>query len=210
MKWFLALMSGLVVAASPVQAAGLAPDALVKRVTHEVLAVVRRDKEIRNGNAERAIELVQAQVLPHFDFTQMTALAVGRYWRRATAAQRKALTDEFRTLLVRTYATALTQYRNQTIEYLPFRRRPSDTDVTVRTRIKQPGAESIELDYSLEKVGAEWKVYDIAVDGVSLVTNYRDEFGRQISQSGIAGLIAQLRIKNKAGKTAAATPSSGG
>jgi phospholipid transport system substrate-binding protein len=199
-NWWVGVVAGMLVAVGVhAQAAAVTPDALVRSVTNQVLEIVRNDKEIRGGNAERAIDLVQAKVLPHFDFSRMTALVLGRFWRTATPVQKRALTDEFRTLLVRTYSTALTQYRNQTIEYLPMAVTPTDTDATVRTLIRQPGADPIALDYDVEKVGAAWKVYDIEVDGVSLVTNYRDQFARQISDSGIDGLIARLRTRNAAG-----------
>ena len=207
MKWLIGIVAGLVVATGvQAQAKVPAPALLVKRVTTEVLAIVRRDKEIQGGNAQRAMALVQAKVLPHFDFSRMTALAVGRYWRQATPTQQQALADEFRTLLVRTYSTALTQYRDQTIEYLPLRMAPGNTDVTVRTLIRQPGAGSINLDYDLEKVGPEWKVYDIDVDNVSLVTNYRDEFAEAISAGGIDSLIARLQAKNGAQAVAPTAP----
>lgn len=182
----------------------LAPDALVKNVTSEVLTIIRQDKDIQSGNTKRVIELVEQKVLPHFNFLHMTALAVGRDWRQATPEQQKVLADEFRTLLVRTYSTALTQYKNQNIDFKPFRTQPSDTDVLVRTEVKQSGAKSIGIDYSLEKANDSWKVYDIVVEGVSLVTNYRSEFGNEVRNSGIDGLIKSLRAKNRSPETASA------
>jgi phospholipid transport system substrate-binding protein len=206
MKRLLGLMASFVLfagasAQSVAQSVDLAPDVLIKNVTTEVLDIVRKDKEIQNGNTKRAIDLVETKVLPYFNFTRMTALAMGKDWRQASPAQQKILSDEFHTLLVRTYSKALTEYRNQTIEFKPFKSQPADTDVTVRTQIAQAGVKSIELDYSLEKSDKGWKVYDIAVGGVSLVTNYRSEFAQEISQTGVDGLIKRLQAKNKSGET---------
>ncbi|HWU85166.1 MAG TPA: ABC transporter substrate-binding protein [Rhodocyclaceae bacterium] len=202
MKWFFALLSGLcIAAAAPLAAAepaaGVGPDQLVKTVTEEVLTIVRNDKDIQNGNAKKAISLVEVKVLPHFNFTRMTRLAVGREWRNASPEQQKSLSEEFKTLLVRTYSKALTEYRNQTIEYRPFELKAGETDAKVKTLIKQPGsAKPIELDYSLEQQNSAWKVYDIEVAGVSLVTNYRDTFATEIRNNGIDGLIKALQTKN--------------
>jgi phospholipid transport system substrate-binding protein len=206
MKRLLGLMASFVLfagasAQSVAQSVDLAPDVLIKNVTTEVLDIVRKDKEIQNGNTKRAIDLVETKVLPYFNFTRMTALAMGKDWRQASPAQQKILSEEFHTLLVRTYSKALTEYRNQTIEFKPFKSQPADTDVTVRTQIAQAGVKSIELDYSLEKSDKGWKVYDIAVGGVSLVTNYRSEFAQEISQTGVDGLIKRLQAKNKSGET---------
>ncbi len=204
MKWLIGLMAAFIFGAgAQAQAALETPDVLVKNVTNEVLEIVRNDKEIQTGNTKRAVELVQAKVLPHFNFARMTSLAVGKDWRQASAAQQKALTEEFETLLVRTYSKALTEYRDQTIDFKPLKAQSSDTDVTVRTLIKQSGAKPIELNYDLEKNDAEWKVYDISVGGVSLVTNYRTEFAQEVSRSGIDGLIKRLQVKNKSGEAAA-------
>ncbi|HMM54117.1 MAG TPA: ABC transporter substrate-binding protein [Candidatus Desulfobacillus sp.] len=174
------------------------PDALVKSVTDEVLDIIRQDKDIKAGSSKRAIELVEQKVLPHFNFTRMTALAMGKDWRQATAEQKQALTREFRELLVRTYSNALTAYKNETVEYKPFRMQPGETDVTVRTQIHQPGArQPITLDYSLEKNGSDWKVYDVVVAGVSLVTNYRSSFATEVRNGGVDGLIRTLQAKNR-------------
>lgn len=181
-----------------------APDALVKTVTDEVLDIIRKDKDIQAGSTRRAIELVEQKVLPHFNFARMTALAVGKDWRRATPEQQKMLTDEFRDLLVRTYSNALTAYRNETVDYQPFKLQPGETDVTVRTQIHQPGArQPIKLDYSLERNGNGWKVYDVVVAGVSLVTNYRSSFATEIRNGGIDGLIKTLKAKNSSLQAAA-------
>jgi phospholipid transport system substrate-binding protein len=199
MKWLLGIIAALCLNAGAL-AQELAPDVLVKNVTNEVLDIVRKDKEIQSGNTRKAIDLVDAKVLPHFNFTRMTQLAVARDWRQASPEQQKVLTAEFRTLLVRTYSKALTEYKNQTIDFRPFKMQPAETDVKVRTLINQPGAKAIDLDYYLEKQPNGWKVYDIEVGGVSLVTNYRSEFTAEVRKGGIDGLIATLQKKNKTGE----------
>lgn len=174
-----------------------APDVLVKGVTNDVLAIVRQDKAIQAGDTRKAIDLVEAKVLPHFDFRRMTALAVGRDWRQASPEQQDQLTEAFKTMLVRTYSNALTQYRDQVIDFKPLRAQPEDTDVQVRTEVKQPGAKPVQIDYSLEKTASGWKVYDVVVAGVSLVTNYRGSFSQEIRAGGVDGLIKALQAKNK-------------
>jgi phospholipid transport system substrate-binding protein len=202
MKYLFALFSSLLLAL-PVMAQETAPDALIKTVTNEVLDIVRKDKDIQSGNTKKAIELVEAKVLPHFNFSRMTQLALARDWRQANASQQKALTDEFRSLLVRTYSKALTEYKNQTIEFKPFAAKAGETDVRVRTEIKQSGAgKNIELDYYLEKSAGGWKVYDIEVGGISLVTNYRESFASEVRNNGIDGLLKTLQAKNKSGEAA--------
>ena len=178
-------------------AADTPPDVLVKATAQDVLAIVKQDKDIQGGNTKKVLDLVEAKVLPHFDFSRMAMLAVGRHWQKATAAQRQTLTEEFRTLLVRTYSSSLTSYKDQVIEYKPARVAPSDTDVTVRTVVSQPGAQPIPIDYSLEKTSAGWKVYDVAVDNVSLVTNYRSSFNAEVQSKGLDGLIKTLAEKNR-------------
>ncbi|HMM71950.1 MAG TPA: ABC transporter substrate-binding protein [Rhodocyclaceae bacterium] len=174
------------------------PDVLVRNVTERVLDTLRRDKDIQNGNNERLMRLVEVEILPHFNFTKMTQLAVGRDWRQASVAQQRQLSDEFRVLLVRTYSNALLGYKDQRIEVKPLRLAQGETDVTVRTQIMQPGARPIPLDYSLEKSAGGWKVYDVVVAGVSLVTNYRETFAAEVRQGGIDGLIRSLQNKNRA------------
>ncbi|QID18783.1 ABC transporter substrate-binding protein [Nitrogeniibacter mangrovi] len=195
-KLIRSLLLGLCLLAGASAFAAPAPDELVKNVSDEVLQIVRADPAIQRGDTSRAVELVEEKVLPHFDFRLMTALAVGRDWRQATPDQRDKLVAAFRTLLVRTYSNALTQYRDQVIDFKPLRAKPEDTDVTVRSEVRQPGAKPVDIDYSLEKQGDDWKVYDVAVAGVSLVTNYRSSFASQIHQKGIDGLIASLEAKN--------------
>ncbi len=174
-----------------------APDALVKRVSEEVLTSIRGDKDLQAGNQAKIKELIEGKLAPHFDFTRMTSLAMGRNWRSATPEQQKQLTDQFRTLLVRTYSGALTSYRDNTIDYKPMKMNPGDTEVTVRTEVRRPGQQPVSIDYSMEKAPEGWKAYDIIVAGVSLVTNYRDEFNDIIKTSGVDGLVKTLGDKNR-------------
>lgn len=178
-----------------------APDVLIKQVTEDVLEIVRNDKDIQSGNTQKAIDLVDKKVLPHFNFPHMTALALGKDWRKATPQQQQQLTAEFRTLLVRTYSNALTGYKNQKIVYKPFKMNAGETDVLVRTEVLQPGSKAVQLDYSLEKLENGWKVYDMTVAGISLVTNYRDQFAQEVRNGGIDGLIATVAAKNKSLET---------
>lgn len=173
------------------------PDALVMKITEEVLDIVRKDKDIQSGNTRKAIELVDAKVLPYFNFQHMTALAVGKDWRKASTQQQLQLSTEFKTLLVRTYSNALTGYKNQKVVFKPFKMNPGETDVLVRTEVQQPGAKAVQLDYSLEKLDSGWKVYDVTVAGISLVTNYRDQFAQEIRNGGMDGLIQSVAAKNK-------------
>ncbi|MCX8016688.1 MAG: ABC transporter substrate-binding protein [Rhodocyclaceae bacterium] len=202
MKRMLVFFAALFFAAGAI-AADVAPDQLVKDVTTEVLDIVRQDKDIRSGNTKKTLELVENKVLPHFNFTRMTQLALGKDARKATPEQLAALTEEFRTLLVRTYSKALTEYRDQQIVFKPTKIDAGVTDVKVRTEIKQSGGKPIALDYYLEKLPAGWKVYDMEVGGVSLVTNYRSSFAQEIQAGGIDGLIKSLQAKNKTGETVA-------
>ena len=201
MKLFSLLVAGFILLV-PVAAyaqkspADLAPDQLIKNVSAEVLEIVRKDKEIQAGNNKKILDLVETKVLPHFNFTHMTQLAMARDWRVANPAQQKSLTDEFRTLLVRTYSKALTEYKNQTIDFKPFTLKNGETDVKVRSQIIQPGAKPISLDYYMEMLPQGWKVYDIEVSGISLVTNYRDSFATEVRNNGIDGLITSLQAKN--------------
>jgi phospholipid transport system substrate-binding protein len=192
---FMLLILALV--ALPAFAQEIAPDALLKRVTGEVVGAIRQDKAIQAGDAARIRALVEAKILPHFDFRRATQLAVGAHWRAATPEQQERLTREFRTLLVRTYSGALANYRDQVIEFRPLRARPGDTDVTVRSQVKQAGAEPVVIEYDLEKTGAEWKVYDVRVAGISLVVTYRSSFSEEVRNRGIDGLISTLASKNR-------------
>lgn len=195
MKKIIALIFATLVAATA-QAQEM-PDVLIKQVTEDVLEIVRNDKDIQNGNTQKAIDLVDKKVLPHFDFLHMTALALGKDWRKATPQQQQQLTAEFKTLLVRTYSNALTGYKNQKVVYKPFKMNAGETDVLVRTEVLQPGSKAVQLDYSLEKKESGWKVYDVTVAGISLVTNYRDQFAQEVRNGGVDGLIATVAAKNK-------------
>jgi phospholipid transport system substrate-binding protein len=181
-----------------------APDALVKRISQEVIDNAKADKSIQGGNQQRILSLVEEKILPYIDFERMTALAAGRYWRDATPEQKKQLTDEFRSLLVYTYSGALSQVRDQKIDFKPLRGSPSDTEVEVRSQVIQPRGEPIQLNYRMEKIANGWKIYDVNVLGAWLVESYKGTFASEIGRSGIDGLIKVLAAKNKsrAAKTA--------
>jgi len=180
------------------QAQEPAPDVLVKSITGEVVAVLKQDKDIQAGNPKKIEELIEAKVLPHFNFTRMTRIAMARNWRLATPEQQKELTGEFKTLLVRTYSTALSNYRDQVIDYKPLRAKPEDVEVTVRSEVKQSGSsQPVAIDYEMEKTPNGWKVYDVKVGGVSLVTTYRDTFSSEVKERGVDGLIKSLAAKNR-------------
>ena len=193
----LALISALVAPLSLAQ--DVAPDVLLKAVTSEVIAIIRQDKDIQAGDPAKVADLVETRILPLFDFTRMTRIAVARNWRLATPEQQEALTLEFKTLLVRTYSIALSSYRDQVIEYKPLRLTPDATEVTVRSDVRQSGKERMTIDYDMEKTPAGWKVYDIKIAGVSRVTTYRDTFAGKVRDGGIEGLIRALSDKNRQG-----------
>ena len=174
-----------------------APDAMVKRVAQDVIATIKSDPAIQAGNEARIRDVLEAKLLLNFDFGRMAALAMGKNWRSATPEQQKRITDEFRALLVRTYSGALNQYRNETIDYKPLRMNAGDTEVTVRTLVQRASGAPIQIDYGMEKKADNWKCYDVIVAGVSLVTNYRDEFNEQIKNGGVDGLIKTLADRNR-------------
>ena len=191
-------IAGLVLAFIAVSAmAQEAPDALVKRVSQEVLGIIKTDPKVKAGDQARIREVVETKLVPNFDFERITALAMGRNWNKATPEQQKQLTEQFRALLVRTYSGALTRYSDQTMDYKPLRADANATEVTVRTEVVGGGKAPVPIDYSMAKTASGWKVYDIIVGGVSLVTNYRDEFNEQIKSGGVDGLIKTLQAKNK-------------
>ncbi len=183
----------------PVLAQAPAPDELVKAISQEVIAVIKRDKDIQSGDARKIAMLVEAKILPHFDFAHTTRIALGANWRRASPEQREQLTREFRTLLVRTYSRALMNYRDQAIDFKPLRAQPGDTQVTVRSEVRQSGTQSVSIDYELEKTVSGWKVYDVKISGASLAATYRDTFAEEIRNRGIDGLIDLLSSKNRQG-----------
>ncbi|MBI5436465.1 MAG: ABC transporter substrate-binding protein [Nitrosomonadales bacterium] len=215
MKRFVVLWLGVLLAGVPLAARAEMPepDVLIKNTVQEVLAIVKQDKDIQAGNQKKILELVDAKVLPHFDFARMTQLAVGKYWRTATPEQKQSLVTEFRNLLVRTYTKAFTVYRDQTVEVKPFKMPPGATEVTIKTVIIKPGESNVPVDYDMEKTAAGWKAFDLSIEGVSLVTNYRSTFSDQIQQAGIDGLIKTLVEKNQVAASAPlrkAEPQKGG
>lgn len=190
----LATAAGLSAAAA---AADEAPEALVMRISGDVLDAVKADKSIQAGDVQKVIVLVDAKVMPSLNFRRMTASAVGKFWRQATPEQQQRLQEEFKTLLIRTYSGALSQVKDQTVSLKPMRSKPEDDDVVVRTEVRGKG-DPVQLDYRLEKTPAGWKIYDVNVLGVWLVENYRSSFAQEIGAGGIDGLIAKLAEKNKA------------
>jgi len=193
-KLFVFLFAAFAIASAQAQ---VAPDVMIQQTTEEVLDIISKDKDIQGGNTHKAIELIDKKVLPNFNFQHMTALAVGKDWKKASPAQQGQLVAEFRTMLVRTYANALTGYKSQKVVYKPFKMNAGDVDALVRTEVAQPGSKPIQLDYSLEKLDTGWKVYDVTVAGVSLVTNYREQFAQEVRNGGIDGLVVSISTKNK-------------
>jgi phospholipid transport system substrate-binding protein len=177
--------------------AGEAPDALVKRISADVIATAKADKAIQAGDQKRVMDLVETKILPYVDFERMTALAAGRHWREATAEQKKRLSEEFRTLLIFTYSGALSQVKNETIEFKPLRANPADREVEVRSQVNVTRGEPITLNYRLAKTAQGWKIFDINVLGAWLVETYKGSFATEISKSGIDGLINALAERNK-------------
>ena len=207
-QWFSRLIAVLAVASTPLLpslalASAEAPDALVQRISGEVMAAVKADAAIQKGDVNRIMVLVDSKIMPNVNFSRMTASAVGRFWRQATPAQQKQLQDEFKTLLVRTYSGALGEVKDQTLSFKPLRAKPEDTEVVVRSEVRGRG-EPIQLDYRLEKTTEGWKIYDLNVLGVWLVETYKTQFAQEINTKGIDGLIASLVQRNKAGATAKA------
>ena len=193
-----ATLSLALLAAAPLvrAAADEAPDALIRRVSSEVLDTIKADKTIQSGEMTRVLALVDSKVMPNVNFTRMTASAVGRNWRQATPEQKKRLQDEFKTLLIRTYSGALSQVKDQTLSVKPLRAAPTDTEVTVRTEVVGRGS-PVQLDYRMEKTPTGWKIYDLNVLGVWLVETYRTQFAQEISANGVDGLIASLVQRNQ-------------
>lgn len=187
---------GFLCMVSVAQAEMVAPDVLIKTTAEEVIAIVKQDKDIQSGNQKKILALVDAKVLPHFNFERMTQLSVGKSWRSATPEQKQALVIEFRNLLVRTYTRAFTVYRDQTIEVKPFKMAADATEVTVKTSIIKPGAQPIPVNYEMEKTADGWKAFDLTIEGVSLVTSYRGTFNSEIQEKGIDGLIKTLSDRN--------------
>jgi len=208
MKASSVLLLALGLAVSVVSAQEVEPGVLLQSTTLEVIAAIKQEQGLHGGGPTQVASLVDTKVLPLFDFPRMTQIAVARNWRQATPAQQVALTAAFRTLLVRTYSTALTGYRDQVIEFRSMHPAPADTEVTVRSVVKQSGTAPIAMDYDMEKTPAGWKVFDIKVAGISLVTNYRDSFADRIRDDGVDGLIKALEDKNRQGDSRSKPPKS--
>ena len=187
--WALAMPQGY--------AQDLAPDALIRKISDDVIASLRQDRAVQEGDARSIAALVETKILPHFDFRRATQIALGANWHRATPAQKEQLIREFRTLLVRTYSGALAAYRGHTIEVRPLRAGAADTEVTVRSQVRQQGAAPITIEYDMEKSGPAWKVYDVRISGMSLVATYRTTFAEEVHNHGIDGLIGALASKNR-------------
>ena len=183
--------------AAPAPAAGEAPDVLVKRISNDVIETAKADKDIQAGNQKKVMDLVDSKILPYVDFQRMTALAAGRFWRDATAEQKTALSNEFRTLLIHTYSGALSQIKNETVEFKPMRADPADTEVEVRSQVNVQRGEPIQLNYRLAKGASGWKIFDINVLGAWLVETYKGTFASEISKGGVDGLIKKLAERNK-------------
>jgi phospholipid transport system substrate-binding protein len=195
------VVGGVVIAlASAVAVAQTTPDALIKQVSSEVIDTIKADKSLQSGDVSKIVTLVDTKVMPHVNFQRMTASSVGRAWRTATPEQQKRLQEEFKTLLVRTYAGALTQIKDQSVQLRPMRAAAEDTEVVVRTEVKGKG-DAIQLDYRLEKAEGGWKIYDVNVLGVWLVEQYRNQFAQDINAGGIDALIAKLAERNKGAKS---------
>ena len=183
--------------AVPAHSQEVAPDALVRTISEEVIGEIRANKALQAGDPSRIAALVEAKIVPHFDFRRITQIAVGPSWRRATPEQQEQLTQEFKTLLVRTYSGALASYRDQRIEFKPLRAGSGADEVTVKSLIRQNGAEPIAVEYDLARIGTQWKVFDVRIAGISLVATYRSTFADEVRNNGVDGLIALLSRKNQ-------------
>jgi phospholipid transport system substrate-binding protein len=182
--------------ALPVSAQDLGPEELIKKITAEVMEALKSDKQLAAGDRQKAIKVAEEKILPHVDFEEATRLAVGRAWAQATPEQKKKLVAEFRNMLVRTYSNALQPYAGQQMKVMPVRMKPGDSEVTVQNQFIRSGGQPVKIDYSMRKADQGWKIYDIVVEGVSLVLTYRSEFDAVVKQEGIDGLIKRLAQKN--------------
>jgi phospholipid transport system substrate-binding protein len=180
----------------PVFAQELGPEELVRKITQDVLDTIKSDKQLAAGDRQKAVKLAEQKILPHVDFEESTRLAVGRGWAQASPEQKSKLVSEFRNMLVRTYSNAIGAYGGQTMKVQPVRMKPGDTDATVHNQFIRPGGKPVLIDYSMRKSDKGWKIYDIVVEGVSLVLTYRSEFDAIVKQDGIDGLIKRLSQKN--------------
>ena len=196
MKQILAFLGALVISAGAMAQQDLAPDQLVQKITEEVLASIKSDKDLAAGDKQKALKLAEDKILPYIDFQHATRLAVGRAWRQATPEQQQKLVSEFRSMLVRTYSNGIGAYQGQTLKVLPSRGKADPEDTTVRTQFVRAGGQPLPIDFAMRKTDQGWKVYDITVEGVSLVLTYRSEFDAVVKQEGIDGLIKRLTQKN--------------
>jgi phospholipid transport system substrate-binding protein len=187
---------GLFAFLAPATAQELGPEELVKKLTSDVMTSIKTDKDLAAGDKQKALKLAEEKILPHIDFQEATRLAVGRAWRDATPEQRKKLVDEFRSMLVRTYSNALEGYQGQEMKVLPSRNKAGDSEATVRNQFTRAGGKPVPIDYQMRKTDSGWKIYDISVEGISLVLTYRSEFDQVVKQEGIDGLIKRLLQKN--------------
>ncbi len=195
MKW---LVLTILFCFAPVAAAqqDAGPEQLVQKITEEVLTAIMSDQQLARGDKVKAIKLAEEKVLPYIDFEEATRLAVGRAWSQASPEQRKKLVSEFRNMLVRTYSNAIEAYQGQSLKVLPSRKQDAKDEATVRAQFMRPGAPPLPMEFQMRKTGSDWKVYDIAVEGISLVLTYRSEFDSVVKQEGIDGLIKRLSQKN--------------
>lgn len=203
MKMFLGYLTSFILSVALMAGSGAAmaemtADELVKQTAEDVLNTIKNDKDIQSGNQQKIFALAEEKILPNFDFERVCRMVLGKNWKSATPEQQAVFQKEFRSLLLRTYATALGKYKNQVIEYKPMRAEPGAKNVSVKTQILQPGGQPIAVDYSLVKDDNGWKVYDIVIESVSLVTNYRSQFSNEIRTNGLDSLNKKLAEKNKA------------
>ena len=184
----------------------LGPEDLVKKITAEVMESIKSDKQLAAGDKQKALKLAEEKILPHVDFEEATRLAVGRSWRQASAEQRKQITNEFRRMLLRTYSNAISAYQGQVMKVMPLHMKAGETDVTVHNQYIRPGQTPVKVDYQMHKVGDKWMIYDIIVEGVSLVLTYRSEFDQVVKDSGIDGLIKRIAAKNEPAAVGSSSP----
>jgi phospholipid transport system substrate-binding protein len=194
MKKFLVMILSLMMSLSIFAAE--APDVFVKKIANEVFEILKTDKDLRSGNKEKAYKISEEKIMPFFNFDRISKLVLGKAYPAATKEEQEAFKKEFRTMLVKTYGSALLRFKDQTLNYKQARFEPTDEEVLIKTEVLQPGAPPLPIDYMLEKDGNSWKVFDIIIEGVSLVTNYRGQFGNEIRQNGMASLITKLAEKN--------------
>ena len=182
----------------PALAQESSPEEFVKKITAEIMEAIKSDKQLQAGDKQKAMKLAEEKIIPHVDFEEATRLAVGRGWKQASPEQQKKLVAEFKNMLVRTYSNAISAYEGQEMKVLPSRNKPGEADATVRNQFIRPGGKPVLVDYSMKKTDKGWKIYDIVVEGVSLVLTYRSEFDAVVKQEGIDGLIKRLSSKNTA------------